>query len=464
MLSCTQDNISDGDTPSWDEQWIVGSETIEGYDGMTCLWIKRDGNPVWEMTDANVKGFRHESGYEYVIDVKATVVTNPELDGSAWEYSLIRIISKKLKDSDVPILTQDITKCPQDAELITLPFTQTSISQSESQFIFQGDIELTEKQLSAISTKSGCLSSQIKYWPDNMVYYIYGNGFTGASKVERAIEEWQNKTSLEFVYGTGNGNYIEFINDTTNRSSLGMVGGRQYLRLVEGGSTYGTAIHEIGHAVGLIHEHCRNDRDSYITIHTSNIIPAKLHNFDKYSSGTVTDVGTFDFGSVMLYSSNAFTSNGNATMTTKDGLYFVGQRTQLSAGDVQGIAAMYGPPFHKLIADVDIRTDEVNGLYETYETEVTYTIQIYEDKACTIPTALTHPRNITMYRHNVYYNPDTNRMYDDATTTNITLSTGTSTYLVERVRNIEKYTMSNPDVYDVTTYSISPYNNISQVY
>ena len=239
---------------------------------------------------------------------------------------------------------------------------------------------------------------------------------------------------------------------------------RRQLSLSATGSTYGSAIHEIGHAVGLIHEQCRNDRDSYINIHTANIIPEKLHNFNKYSSGTVTDVGTFDFGSVMLYSFDAFTSNGNATMTTKSGLVFEGQRTHLSSGDVQGIAAMYGPPFHKLVADINVITDEVSGLYETYETEVTYTIKIYQDKACTTPTSLTYPRSVTIYKHHVYYNPDTNRMHDNVTTTNVTLSAGTSTYLVDRVRNIEKYTMSNPDVCDVTTYSVSPYNNISQVY
>lgn len=113
-----------------------------------------------------------------------------------------------------------------------------------------------------------------------------------------------------------------------------MIGGKQQLSLSATGSTYGTAIHEIGYAVGLIHEQCRNDRDSYVTIHKENIIPKHLHNFDKYLSGTVTDVGTFDFGSVMLYSSNDFSNNGKATMTTKNGMYFVGQRTKLSDGDV----------------------------------------------------------------------------------------------------------------------------------
>ncbi|MCM1176907.1 MAG: DUF4377 domain-containing protein [Clostridium sp.] len=108
LFSCAQESRTDNESQSWEERWIVASETVKGYNGMTCLWIKRNGNPVWEMTNANVKGFGYESGYEYVVDVKATVVANPPEDGSQWEYSLIRIISKEQKASDVPILTQSL--------------------------------------------------------------------------------------------------------------------------------------------------------------------------------------------------------------------------------------------------------------------------------------------------------------------------------------------------------------------
>lgn len=121
---------------------------------------------------------------------------------------------------------------------------------------------------------------------------------------------------------------------------------------------------------------------------------------------------------------------------------------------------MYGPPFHKLNIDINILTDEVDGLYEIYETEITYTINIYEDKECTTQTKLTYPRNITIYKTHTHYNPDTKKMDEKMTTSNVTIPSGTSTYFVDRLRNIEKYTMSNPEVYDVTTYSVSPYNNL----
>ena len=44
-----------------------------------------------------------------------------------------------------------------------------------------------------------------------------------------------------------------------------MVGGEQKIWLREYCGV-GAVIHEIGHAVGLLHEHQRNDRDTYIWV------------------------------------------------------------------------------------------------------------------------------------------------------------------------------------------------------
>ena len=105
-------------------------------------------------------------------------------------------------------------------------------------------------------------------------------------------------------------------------------------------------------------------------------------------------------------------------------------------------------------------TDEINGIYETYETEIIYTLKIYADKACTTPTSLTYPRNVTVYKDHAFYDDNLGRIRNVVTTTNVTLPAGTSSYAVGYVRNTEQYTMSNAVVYDVTTYSVSPYNNL----
>ena len=58
---------------------------------------------------------------------------------------------------------------------------------------------------------------------------------------------------------------------------MGKIGGMQRVSLDVNGCIYlGTAIHELMHAVGFYHEHTRNDRDSYLYIYYSNIIPGTM--------------------------------------------------------------------------------------------------------------------------------------------------------------------------------------------
>ena len=93
---------------SWTERWIVASETVKDSEGWPCFWIKRNGKSTWERELAFVSGFEHESGYEYEIVVKATVIPNPPADASAWKYSLVKVISKEKRTSDVPELPKDL--------------------------------------------------------------------------------------------------------------------------------------------------------------------------------------------------------------------------------------------------------------------------------------------------------------------------------------------------------------------
>ena len=64
----------------------------------------------------------------------------------------------------------------------------------------------------------------------------------------------------------------------------------------------GIALHEIGHMLGLWHEHTRNDRDNNVIIRWKNIRSNKLDNFDKVNKGDEDNLGLpYDYTSIMHY-------------------------------------------------------------------------------------------------------------------------------------------------------------------
>uniref|UniRef100_A0A095AIT3 Metalloendopeptidase n=1 Tax=Schistosoma haematobium TaxID=6185 RepID=A0A095AIT3_SCHHA len=96
-------------------------------------------------------------------------------------------------------------------------------------------------------------------------------------------------------------------------SSLGMMRNRnQVLRLGPTCRTVGQILHELLHALGVMHEIMRPDRDQYVILHEENIDKLYLEEFKKIKEhqSILTD-RKFDFQSISLYDPFTFTSNGN---------------------------------------------------------------------------------------------------------------------------------------------------------
>lgn len=283
----------------------------------------------------------------------------------------------------------------------------------DSIYILGGDIILSPEQvarLEASGSRSAVNTDFAAKWPWGRIPYVVSADIQGPNlnNVMYAIQLWNMAgTGVELVEGQGSGDYVEFVLTTDmSASSVGKVGGRQRIFLASseenGIVDFGSVLHEIGHTVGLFHEHARSDRDDYVTIDFDNIKQNQWHNYQKYSvlGEPGLDFGTFDFSSIMMYPSLGMdfaVNNSIPVMTKKNGGYiYEYQSSTLSYGDIEGVQLLYGPPYGKI--EREIIDESYSDTWSWDKTERTYSnkIYFYEDKERTIRTVLSNPRWITV--------------------------------------------------------------------
>ncbi|MEO1165503.1 MAG: M12 family metallopeptidase [Chloroflexota bacterium] len=219
-----------------------------------------------------------------------------------------------------------------------------SYVQANGLAIYQGDIILGT---STTQNGLGIVPRSNYMWTDGIVPYTIDNNLVDKHRIYDAMAYWEEHTVIRFVERTDENssdypNYLRFVTSTGCASYVGMQGGAQRLFLSPRCST-GNTIHEIGHAIGLWHEHSRNDRDEYVDVRFENIYRGYEHNF-QIQSNDGEDIGEYDYGSIMHYPAWAFSKNGEDTIVPLQDDVEIGQRTHMSEGDLEAVAAMYGEP------------------------------------------------------------------------------------------------------------------------
>ncbi|OQV19677.1 putative High choriolytic enzyme 1 [Hypsibius exemplaris] len=148
-----------------------------------------------------------------------------------------------------------------------------------------------------------------KRWPHHIVPYLMPTEFDAAQRtvIEKAHREIESGTCIRFKSHTIEPDYIQYTAKWREgcHADIGRQGGRQEVNLEAPGCVHqGVVIHETLHALGFYHEQNRSDRDEYIAIDYSNIIPIHRHNFKKEPTRNLNT--PYDFNSIMHYGSNHF--------------------------------------------------------------------------------------------------------------------------------------------------------------
>ena len=227
---------------------------------------------------------------------------------------------------------------------------------------FEGDLNVTQDVINAFYKTAGrdrftraVRRDKDMLWPRGIVHYEFHGSLNGGSQrtIHSALREIEQLSCVRFFPLEYQSDYVEFTGKgDTCLSSIGKVGGEQLINLPQHCRNRGIILHEVLHALGIWHEQSRPDRDMYVEVLKENIETGREQNFQARRSTEVDHYGErYDYGSIMHYSFNAFSSNGHPTLRiinmneyVRQGQPLVGQRQRLSRSDIIQLNRMYNCP------------------------------------------------------------------------------------------------------------------------
>lgn len=294
-------------------------------------------------------------------------------DAEAEESQLIPMISAESSAANGHVLTAH------DISEITHTNNMEDVGPNHALPAFEGDmIPADTKQLELFQTLAKAAQAQNatrytavagKVWPRGVVNYCYASDTPPRVRhmFKAAVLQYQMAIPcLNFVnVGWRSGSSTDdmslqschkypaiFVQSHPQRGCYSYVGMIPQLYSAQlqlqnpGCLSVGTAVHELGHALGMAHEQSRPDRDMYVRVDFSNVKKGRERNFQITPTAGV-DL-SYDYLSVMHYDAYAFavarskpTIFATRTVNGHDVTSSIGQRMGLSKYDVDQIVLAY---------------------------------------------------------------------------------------------------------------------------
>jgi len=254
----------------------------------------------------------------------------------------------------VEMRDEPLTQADFDLALSTDYSQDETHDEDGSPDLFEGDIELTADDRAILETRGMLGLREVvktaKWEKDSdglvRIPYKVPSNLSGSKRamIAKTVLEYQRKTCIRFVpYKNEQKHYIK-INTQADKCSSPL-GRKPYFNEVKFGPrcSWGNLAHEFMHSLGFYHEHTRTDRDNFITINWDAIPSDWEHNFYKcdqrYGGCNDLDVG-YDYNSIMHYGPRLNGATQDSIIPKRGGVR-IGQRSQLSALDIEGIKEYY---------------------------------------------------------------------------------------------------------------------------
>ncbi|RYD22422.1 MAG: hypothetical protein EOP88_08180 [Verrucomicrobiaceae bacterium] len=204
-------------------------------------------------------------------------------------------------------------------------------------------------------------------WPGGVIPYEFDPALSAAQKETYldGLREYGLAGNITFVARTSQTPYVLFKYSPTGPN---LVSGSNPQVVEINLLTRGQICHEMGHSLGLEHEHQRANRDDFIQVNYSNVVAGNNSVFDVLP--TAVQFGTYDFESVMHYGRDVLSTQPGVldTIAVKPAYQKYQRRLSnaaLSSGDRALVAHLYGPPAVPLTAMVTTTADGGPGSLRT---------------------------------------------------------------------------------------------------
>ena len=214
-------------------------------------------------------------------------------------------------------------------------------------------------------------------WDDAIIPFEVESAFCCSDALADAIAFYEANTKFKFVRRDGHETFVRFVNaepfTTSRTSTIGKKQGENTIRIqgtrfngdpVDPFSSSSNIQHEIGHILGLIHEHLRSDRDKFIARNPScssrDAFKSIYDGWIDVTNVAITDdtaelLTAYDFDSIMHYDFSldrdgdgaidcstwvriATCPGGDLTSSACNGRF---SSSQLTARDIEGLHKLY---------------------------------------------------------------------------------------------------------------------------